>query len=386
MTDRRESLCTFDAVPFIIGSASTPHNPVGIPDVLPLALHIDLTTGLIRQSNSEIVSRFLDVAYKSGSLLGTAMDDTLLGKSYAEDFLGCLASAVDLRGRSVLEIGAGRGFFLQLLQRAGAQALGIEPGRDNAHFWKAKGVTVINDFFPGPLRYEKFDVVTGFAVLEHVEDVQLFLASVRNHLVDNGLAVFAVPDCELYVADGDPGMLLHEHWSYFTASTLRNVFALAGFDVREVRRASYGGLLYIIASRGQARSAVSISQSDFEAAKSFGVKCRQLRKSLKLRIAQLSEEGGSLGIFAPARALMWIEPNVRVRFFDDDPALHLRYYPPFEAAIENRNDLIRRPVDELWIMSKSFGLKIERELSTYPSLQSTRIVLVADLLRQFSSI
>lgn len=378
-----EPLVSFDAVPFIVGSAKHPNNPPGIPDLLPLALEVSRQTGLIRQAPSSVVSEHLASAYRSGSLLGTAMDDTPLGRSYALDFMAFLESNVGLSGRSVLEIGAGRGYFLEVLRQAGAKGLGIEPGKANASYWGQKGVNVINDFFPGPLAAEKFDVIAGFAVLEHVENIDAFLQAVTKHLAGGGIAAFAVPNCDLYVADGDPGMLLHEHWSYFTASAFKNVFHAAGFEVLSVKRSSYGGLLYIAATPAKSMNEISVPEEDMRHAEQFGIRCAQLREGASLRIDALKTRQLSLGIYAPARVLMWIEPSSKVRFFDDDTDIHGYFYPPFKAAIEGREELLRHPVDELWIMSKSFGRKIASDLAQHDSLRNTNIVLVDDLLREF---
>lgn len=381
-----EPLVSFEAVPFIVGYAKEPHNPPGIPDLLPLALEVSRQTGLIRQTPSSIVSEHLALAYRSGSLLGTAMDDSPLGRSYAADFLTFLKSVIELPGRSILEIGAGRGYFLELLGQAGATALGMEPGKANAPYWSQKSVSAINDFFPGPLSSEKFDVIAGFALLEHIEGLDQFLQSVTKHLAPGGLAVFAVPDCDLYVADGDPGMLLHEHWSYFTASALRNVFEHAGFGVRSLKRSSYGGLIYVAATPSSSSGTVSVAEQNGRLAEQFGERCARLRAGAVRRVAALARAGRSLGIYVPGRVLVWIDPSSQVRFFDDDAEIHGQYYPPFAAAIESRDDLLRKPVDELWIMSKSFGKKIASELAVHESLRNTNILMVEDLLREFGSV
>ncbi|MGB9118901.1 class I SAM-dependent methyltransferase [Bradyrhizobium sp.] len=314
------------------------------------------------------------------------MDDSPLGRSYAADFLTFLKSVIELPGRSILEIGAGRGYFLELLGQAGATALGMEPGKANAPYWSQKSVSAINDFFPGPLSSEKFDVIAGFALLEHIEGLDQFLQSVTKHLAPGGLAVFAVPECDLYVADGDPGMLLHEHWSYFTASALRNVFEHAGFGVRSLKRSSYGGLIYVAATPSSSSGTVSVAEQNGRLAEQFGERCARLRAGAVRRVAALARAGRSLGIYVPGRVLVWIDPSSQVRFFDDDAEIHGQYYPPFAAAIESRDDLLRKPVDELWIMSKSFGKKIASELAVHESLRNTNILMVEDLLREFGSV
>jgi len=71
--------------------------------------------------------------------------------------------------------------------------------------------------------------------------------------------------------------------------------------------------------------------------------------------------------------------GVSIRFFDDDPRVAGRYYPPFAIPVENRAALIARPTDQVLILSRSFGQRIGESLHAAGELRSTRIVQVADL-------
>lgn len=310
------------------------------------------------------------------------MDDTPLGRSYAADFIAFLKSQTALPDKHVLEIGAGRGYLLYLLRESGAYVLGVEPGANNASHWQQRGVPVVNDIFPSAQISQSFDLVVGFALLEHVDNLDDFLESVADRLVPDGLAVFAVPDCTRYIADGDPGMLVHEHWSYFTADTLAAVMTKAGFEVRAVTTSNYGGLLYVAATPAVGVTSRPPSEQTLMAARRFGSKSAALRAAIAKRVQLLAEARRSLGIYVPGRALMWIDPATPARFFDDDPDIHGQYYPPFAARIENREDLFNSPVDELWIMSRSFGEKIARGLRDHACMSATSILMIDDLLPQ----
>lgn len=383
-----DALIEFDALPFVIGTSESPNNPDFLPNVLPFALSVEAATGLIRQTPNKMVSRYLTEAYIAGSMLGTPMDDHPPGKHYADDFLDFVQSEIHIAGASILEIGAGNGYFLHLLKELDAEVLGIEPGRSNQDRWNEYNVTVINSFFPSPDIDQKFDAVVGFGVLEHIEFLDEFLAGVRSMMWNESVAIFAVPDCTKYVEDGDPGMLVHEHWSYFTVSTLKTLMGSAGFAVRSVKLSGYGGLLYVSAAlAGAVRSSQPV-EKDIADAFVFRSRCIQIRTRVVDRLMLLERSRNSLGIYVPGRSLMWLDAMSsdmlgRIRFFDDDARIHGRFYPPFTAAIESRDELLRNPVDELWIMSKSFGKKIASELAMHESLRDTKIVLVDDLLREF---
>jgi hypothetical protein len=70
---------------------------------------------------------------------------------------------------------------------------------------------------------------------------------------------------------------------------------------------------------------------------------------------------------------------VRARLFDDDADLHGGYYPTLNCPVEGREALIADPVEELWIMSRSFGPRLATTLSKIPVLANTRILTISDL-------
>ena len=304
-----EALISLDAVPFLIGMSDRPHNPSPFPDVLPMHLGLEISTGLVKQMPAPEVRRYLALAYDRGSLLGTAMDDTASGRGYASDFLAFLGEETSLSGLSVLEIGAGRGYLLKLLRECQAKVLGIEPGRVNMPYWAANDVPVVVDFFPSRQVESHFDLIVAYAVLEHIEAIERFLADIARQLKPGGSVALAVPDCSAYIADGDPGMLLHEHWNYFTPSTLDAVLRRAGFKVKRLRAAKHGSVIYVIATLSDASSPPPMAEHEIASARDFARHCNKLRVCVSDRLSRFSKEGRSLGIYVPGRALMWPNPG-----------------------------------------------------------------------------
>jgi hypothetical protein len=69
-----------------------------------------------------------------------------------------------------------------------------------------------------------------------------------------------------------------------------------------------------------------------------------------------------------------------VRWFDDDPALHGRFYPPIPIEVESRDALLAHPVDELLIASWTFGEALREQLAENSALVGTRIRTFGDVL------
>jgi hypothetical protein len=69
-----------------------------------------------------------------------------------------------------------------------------------------------------------------------------------------------------------------------------------------------------------------------------------------------------------------------MRWFDDDPAVQGRFYPPIPIAVEGRDALLARPVDEILIASWTFGEALRDRLADEPALAGSRIRTLADVL------
>ncbi len=368
--------------PFLVGACRTPRNPEGLPDTLPLHIAIDRSVGILRQVPSVAVEVALARAYDTGSLLGTAMDDTVLGRPYAEDFLRFVEQVLPggLAGCSVLEIGAGRGYLLRRLREAGATVIGIEPGTRNGADWARHGVDVVCDRFPSPKVPGRFDLIVGYGVFEHMADPASFLEAIRDQLSPDGLLILSVPDCGTFIETGDPSMLVHEHYAYLSDASLRRLLLKQGFQIRGLEKSGHGSALYVAAEwLSRVREPGPPDVDELTHLASYGDRCVRNIRTFQENIATAGAAGQSIGIFSPARALAHLPKNGRVRFFDDDPELTGRYYPPFPWPIENRAQLLNDPVDELWIMSRSFGAQLQDSLVTEPALRGCSLRLIDEV-------
>lgn len=375
------AVLSIDALPFVLHLLDTPGNPVGIPDCLPFRLRLDTEIGHLYQPDEPDLAAMLQRAYESGSLLGTAMDDTDSGRAYAEDFLRFIRARL-AAGATCLEVGAGRGFLTRCLIDAGYRATGIEPGRANAAHWRRHRVPIVAGSFPSPDVAGAFDAIVAYAVMEHIAELDPFLRAVRAQLAPNGQLIVAVPDCGPYIASGDPSILLHEHYHYFTAGSLGRALARAGFEAERIEPAQYGGVLYCAARPAPEPVAAPGSGPDeLRLLRAYGTMVDRQRAQIAERVTALRMSGRRLGIYCPNRALGLLPVGIEdVRFFDDDPDQFGRYFPSFPAAIENRAQLIADPVDEIWIMSRSFGARIRDRLTSEPALAASRIRSIDEVL------
>ena len=102
-----------------------------------------------------------------------------------------------LKNVKILDIGCGGGLLCEPLTRLGAQVVGIDASNKNIKIAKIhakKSGLKINYYCTTPENFnykEKFDVVLNMEIIEHVEDVNLFLKESSKFLKKNGIMFIA---------------------------------------------------------------------------------------------------------------------------------------------------------------------------------------------------
>ncbi|MGV8059402.1 MAG: class I SAM-dependent methyltransferase [Smithellaceae bacterium] len=360
----------FKELPFCFTTNYSPNNG-NLPNVLPFSIGVDEKTGRIVQCPDILVSENLEKAYKEGSLVTGYMDEDGIGRNYADDFLDFIISEVGretLHTSRILEIGCGTGYLLYCMKQLGANVLGVEPGPQGQYGSERFGIDIVHGYFPSEKISGKFDLIIQYAVLEHIENPEYYLDSLRTHLTPRGKIVVAVPSCDEQIKNGDISMFFHEHWSYFTQTTLTSTIENAGYRVQSSRKAGFGGVWYAVADLGLSPSINTFCIPDNNS--DLILRIERNQRILESLLLQASRDNRSIGFYCPGRIVNSLSilrlnidfTNLRIRFFDDNKLIQNHYYPSFPYIIENRTNLLDKQVDELIIASWTFGEYIQSSL------------------------
>lgn len=360
-------------LPFVYTPLESSTNVDNLPDFLPFLLNIDRKTGALIQVYSESVQLALAKVYVKGSMISGMMDDSGIGRQYAEDFLSFMRHSLRTErfdSMRVLEIGCGTGYLLYRMKLLGGDVLGVEPGSHSQKGVRRYNVPIINDFFPSSKIDSKFDLIILYGVLEHIESPINFISSLTKYLTHKGEILLSVPNCEPYMKVGDISMLLHEHVNYFTETSLRNTFLKAiEFDV-SIQKSSFGCSLYAIAKptkSGTALSQFAIEQEILNISKFRYLVEKGIRK-IEDYLCDALNKKESVAIYVPGRIINTLSlirdklVLLKLRFFDDNVLLHGTFFPGFNIPVEPREKLINIPTNRVLIMSHSFGSKIAKQL------------------------
>ena len=155
----------------------------------------------------------------------------------------------------VIEIASNDGYLLQYFKEKNIPVMGIEPTANTAEVAVSKGIKTIVEFFGVELadrlanHWEvKADLLVGNNVLAHVPDIVDFVGGMKIILADTGVVTMEFPHLMQLVDNNQFDTIYHEHFSYLSFHTVKQIFEAAGlelFDVDEIP--THGGSLRIYA-------------------------------------------------------------------------------------------------------------------------------------------
>jgi len=146
-----------------------------------------------------------------------------------------LVTKLTHKGKKILEIGSGHGFFLEAMRKLGYEIIGIDISKGkrkiSKKITKVKILDVnINEKIPN---IGKFDTIVIIHTLEHIADPINFLKNAKKLLNHKGKIIVEVPNCNDFNLNFNKAYEQfyweRAHIHYFTPKSLRAVFRRASF-------------------------------------------------------------------------------------------------------------------------------------------------------------
>ncbi|MGD9570385.1 MAG: methyltransferase domain-containing protein [Thermoleophilia bacterium] len=295
-------------------------------------------------------------------------------RRYEDGLVEHLVATYGLRDADVLEIGCGSGHFLGLLCAAGGnRGLGFDPSHDPAHAdpLLAGRARVVPEYFSEEHAAHPADIICCRHVLEHVPDPLAFMRTVRAGIGDRDTPVYVeVPNGLLALRRLSVGDLIYEHCSYFLDSSIRVLFALAGFTVTALRE-DYDGQFLAVEARPAAGpveapadpAGVARTAADLAA---YPDRVGERVAGWRSMLDEASASGGAVAWGAGAKAvgffnLMGVGDEVD-RVVDLNPRKQGRYLPGTGQPIVAPEDLVADPPGSVLIMNPLYAEEIQATL------------------------
>lgn len=161
----------------------------------------------------------------------------------------------------VVEIASNDGYLLQYFLQKNIAVLGIEPSLNTAKAAREKGIETWTEFFGTDLantlveKNRQADLLLGNNVLAHVPNINDFVAGLKIALKPDGVITMEFPHLLQLVENSQFDTIYHEHFSYFSIHTVKQIFAAHGLEIFDVEElATHGGSLRIFAKHGENRT------------------------------------------------------------------------------------------------------------------------------------
>jgi len=155
----------------------------------------------------------------------------------------------NILGKDAIEVGSGRGDFLEVLERLDVNAYGIEHSLENIEECKKKKLKVERAYLTELTEdcNKKYSLVVCNNFLEHQPETKNYLSCLRNLVSDDGVIYISVPNVDYLLEKKCLYEFVADHLVYFTEKTLRKAMEINGFSILEAYKKNNGNDLVLIA-------------------------------------------------------------------------------------------------------------------------------------------
>ena len=315
------------------------------------------------------------VSYYKNVIRSTGFSSTMKAvrrKEYTE-----YIDKYSLADKKILEVGCGRGEYLELLSECNVKAYGLENDPELCKDATAKNLTV----FTGHMDHDNlilpqapFDAFVCFNFLEHQPDPSAFLRGIYSNLSSDGVGLITVPDFDFIKRGGGFYEFIRDHIVYYTQDTFRFVLERNGFEVLHIGESNGDTLIAEVKRKNRCDvSHITETYSSMrETADSF-ISCVKAFPDNKYngRIAVWGASHQSFTILQMIDLYKNIEyivdsaPFKQGRF---SPASHIRIVPP--------SYIKESPVDAIIIIAPTYSDEIAGIIkSNYPEVRVVASVI-----------
>ena len=224
---------------------------------------------------------------------------------YYDEIAEYLGRKYDLAHGYVVDIGCGDGTFLKALARVWPEcrALGVDPALPGDEVHAGGRVRLLKGVFDASQMAAAPSLFVCRHVLEHMPDPVAFVRALRDAIGDRpGVPLFAeVPDLDWIVRHGAFWDFCYEHCNYFRESSLRTVFARAGFEPLESRAAFGAQYRWIEGRAGHGVAAPPAADATWvPSLAAYAAKERADIDAARQRLAGLKAGGAAVAVWGMA--------------------------------------------------------------------------------------
>jgi len=281
------------------------------------------------------------------------------------------------KAKFVVDIGSNDGILLKPLKKLGVKALGVEPSMNVSKIANDAGLETLTSFFDAPTvakivaKYGKSDMVVTSSVFTHVENPHQIIEDVKSLMTDDGAFVIEVEHIGAFVAHTQFERFYFDRPYYYSATSLRDLFALHAMYVADVEHISpHGGSIRVTAHKNghatpKTERFLALLKEERETLtlatmKEFKNQSETYVRAFREKLEEHKKNGVKVaGYSAPARVSTIcnygnIGPDLIAFLVDDSPLKQNRYSPGTHIPIVPKEHLEKHAADVLVVFAYEY--------------------------------
>ncbi|MDB9819373.1 class I SAM-dependent methyltransferase [Candidatus Pelagibacter sp.] len=216
--------------------------------------------------------------------------------NHAKDYVTKICSKLKLDKKSfVIELASNDGYLLQYFKKKKIPCMGIEPSKNTANVAKKKGIKTLDNFFSYDLAKKikhKPDLIIGNNVYAHVPNLNDFTKGIKTLLKKGGTITLEFPHLLNLIKYSQFDTIYHEHFSYFSLLTVKNIFKKNKLKIFSVEKLNtHGGSLRVYGchdddSRTENKTVKDLVKQELR----FGLNKMSTFKKFNLNVLRIKKE------------------------------------------------------------------------------------------------
>ena len=277
----------------------------------------------------------------------------------------------NLKGKSILEVGCGRGEYLSIFKQTEVSlAHGIEYSKESVSSCINSEISVTKGFFGDEnfvLPKQKYDGFICLNFIEHWPNPNKVLAHLKKNLSEDAIGIVEVPNFDMILKQGLYSEFISDHLFYFTKDTLTFMLNYNGFEVIECSVIWHD---YILSAVVRKRKRIDLSL----------LKSRKLNVETELNSFIDKFEKKEVAIWGAGHqslavmSLAKLENKIRY-VVDSAPFKQGKYTPATHFPIVAPIELVNNPVKAVIIIAASYSNEVAYIMkNTYQHIKYVVIV------------
>lgn len=305
------------------------------------------------------------VPYYRDVIRASAVSDEM--KAYRLNYFKEFVIRYGLAGKKIVEIGSGKGEFLNLMAQTGAEVYGIEHEKTAVDACIAHGLHVTRGFVESAqqeLQNAPFDAFFIMNFLEHIPVPNVFLQGISNNLSDDAIGLIEVPNMDFILDNVIYSEFIADHLMYFTEKTLRLLLEKNGFDVLECNAVWHD---YCLAAVVKKRSPLQLNE--------FYRRQEQIAEDINKFIDANEKDGKKTAVWGAGHqalaviALSGIKDRIEFVIDSADFKQH-KYTPGTHVYITEPEEIRRQKIGAIIVMAASYSNEVASIIKkVYPGVR-----------------